>query len=66
MACTAACLALLPFVLYANVIEFWLPYRGGGASMTYVIVFFLGVPLSIVLAFIFGFFDKNNGKATVR
>lgn len=66
IASTAAALVLVPFVVYANIYEYLLPYKGGGASMAYVIVFFFGVPLSVLLAFIFSFFEKGNGISTAR
>lgn len=61
MACTAACLVLLPFVIYANV------YSVMGVPLAGIVVFFVGIPLSIVLALIFGLFEKkDNGISTAR
>ncbi|MBI5848895.1 MAG: hypothetical protein HZB31_13300 [Nitrospirae bacterium] len=61
-ASTAAAVALLPFVIYANIPEFVLPYRGGGASMSYVIVFLFGLPISIVIAISYSMTEKSNEK----
>lgn len=51
-----ACLAQLPFVLWANYAECVEPYTGGGAKMAYVIVFLFGVPISAFIALLAGWF----------
>jgi hypothetical protein len=61
IASAVATLVLVPFVIFANIHEYVLPYRGGGASMAYFVVFFFGMPLSIVLMIISIIFEKNNG-----
>lgn len=61
MACTAACIALLPFVIYADV------YSLRGVPLAGIVIFLVGIPLSIVLALIFGLFEKKDkGISTVR
>jgi hypothetical protein len=66
IASTAATLSLLPFVVYANVHEYLLPYKGGGASMAYVIVFLFGVPFSILVAVVSSYFDRDKNQETAR
>lgn len=65
-ACIAACITLLPFVFYTDIVEFWLPYRGGGASMVGIIIFFPGLPLSILMAVVFSFLAKKNAEIPAR
>jgi len=56
MACTAACFALLPFVIYTDV------YSIRGVPMAALVIFYVGMPLSIVVALIFGSFEKKDKK----
>mgnify|MGYP001562537575 CR=1 FL=1 len=61
MACTAACLALLPFVIYSDI------YALRGVPLAGIVIFLVGEPLSIVLAITFGLFErKYNEISTAR
>jgi hypothetical protein len=48
LASVAACIALMPFLVWANNSECIQPYSGGGASMAYVVVFLFGIPASVI------------------
>ena len=54
-----ACVGLLPWLVWANHIECVAPYRGGGASMAYVAVFFWGVPSSLLCGFLLALLQRK-------
>ncbi|WP_348945577.1 hypothetical protein ABHF33_02995 [Chitinibacter sp. FCG-7] len=43
----AACGAA-PFLIWANYVECFQTYQGGGAAMAYVLVWFIGIPTSMI------------------
>ena len=58
-----ACIAITPFIVWANDAECVALYQGGGAAMAYVVVFIFGIPASLIVGAVIPQAERKHNVA---